>query len=193
VGHGVLVLGIVLTAFAIGCGGTKKDDNAAPAVTTTTKPATTTTAKPQDFEATDADFVSLKKMTAVRGFFVANGLGHLKETLAVANSKNGGTYPVGSIVQLVPGEAMVKRAPGFDPASKDWEFFSLQTSATGTKIVTRGGSEVKNAGGLSCANCHKLAKSQFDFVCETTHGCDPLPFTADQIKAVQNADPRPST
>src|SRR5689334_13406953 len=84
---------------------------------------TGTTAAPEDIVLQASDFVSLKDMTAVRGFFVANRLGHLDEALAVANDPSGGTYPVGTVIQLVPQEAMVKRAPGFDAASDDWEFF----------------------------------------------------------------------
>jgi hypothetical protein len=103
-------------------------------------------------------------------------------------------YPVGTIIQLVPQEAMVKRAPGFDPASNDWEFFALEVSPTGTTIVTRGGAEVINRfGGTSCADCHRKAQPQFDFVCEQTNGCDPLPISNEIIAAVQRADPRPAT
>jgi hypothetical protein len=190
-----IVLGIVMTSLVIGCAGTKKDNAASnkPAAVTTTKPAPTTTTKPEDFAATEADFVNLKDMTPVRGFFVSNKLGHMKETLAVANAKNGGTYPVGTIIQLFPGEAMVKRAKGFSPGSNDWEFFVLGTSKDGTKIEKHGGAEIVNFTGKSCASCHAAAKPQFDFVCETTHGCAPLPLTADQIKGVQNGDPRPTS
>ena len=56
------------------------------------------------------DFVNINDMTAVRGYFIDNRLGHLDEALAVANDPAGGTYPVGTIIQLVPQEAMVKRA-----------------------------------------------------------------------------------
>ena len=96
-------------------------------------------------------------MTKVRGFFVDNRLGHLQQTLAVANAPKGGTYPVGTILQLVPQEAMVKRRKGFDPATKDWEFFFLTTDATGTKIVTRGSDDVVNRFGGNCAACHAAA------------------------------------
>ena len=75
------------------------------------------------------DFTNLHDMTKVRGFYVDNRLGHLQQALAVANSPKGGTYPVGTILQLVPQEAMVKRRKGFDPATKDWEFFFLTTDA----------------------------------------------------------------
>jgi len=153
---------------------------------------TTTTAKPEDLVMQAKDFTNIHDMTPVRGFFVDNKLGHLKEALKVANDRDGGEpYPVGTILQLVPQEAMVKRAPGFDPASKDWEFFGLDVSAQGTKINIRGGAEVKNRFGGSCSGCHGAAKPQFDFVCEHDHGCAPLPIGDDVIKSVQGADPRP--
>lgn len=86
-----------------------------------------------------SDFVSLKQMTPVRGFFVADRAGHLDEALAVSAKVDGGTYPVGTVIQLVSQEAMVKHRAGFEPAGDDWEFFSLDVSASGTKIVSRGG------------------------------------------------------
>lgn len=48
-----------------------------------------------------------------------------------------------------------------------------------------------NAFGLDCASCHLKAEDRFDLVCETDHGCDPLPIGRDVIDAVQAADPRP--
>jgi len=154
--------------------------------------AVTTTTQPEDLVMQAEDFVSLQDMTTVRGFFVDNRLGHLDEAVAVANSPDGGVYPVGTVIQLVPQEAMVKRAPGFDPASNDWEFFSLDVSPAGTTILTRGGAEVINRfGGTSCADCHKKAEPKWDFVCEQDHGCDPLPIADDVIFAIQRADPRP--
>ena len=56
---------------------------------------------------------------------VAYALDYMKQC---ANNPDGGVYPVGTVIQLVPQEAMVKRAAGFDPATNDWEFFSLDVS-----------------------------------------------------------------
>src|SRR5262249_31954439 len=109
---------------------------------------------------------------------------------AVANAPGGGIYPVGTVIQLVPFEASVKRARGFSPASNDWEFFSLSTSATGTTIRARGTMNVVNQFGGNCFTCHKNAQPQWDFLCEQDHGCDPIPITAAQIEALQQADPR---
>jgi hypothetical protein len=146
---------------------------------------------PEDINMTAADFVNLHDMTPVRGFFVANKLGHLKQTLAIATANKGGKYPVGTIIQLVPQEAMVKRRAGFNPKTKDWEFFFLATDATGTTIDKRGGEEVVNRFGGNCAACHSAAQGKFDMVCEKTHGCAPLPIGDDVIHSVQEADPRP--
>lgn len=85
-------------------------------------------------EVNDDTFSCIRDMTPVRGFYVDNLSGDLDGTLAVANAAEGGVYPPGSVVQLVPGEAMVKRAPGFSPVTNDWEFFELDTSAAGTEI-----------------------------------------------------------
>jgi len=152
---------------------------------------TATTAAPEDVEMQADDFVNLHDMTPVHGYFIDNQLGHLDEAIAVAEDPDGGTYPVGTVIQLVPQEAMVKRGPGFDAASNDWEFFSLDVTAAGTEILTRGGADVVNRFGGSCAACHGAAEPQFDFVCEDAHGCEPLPIGDDVIRGVQDADPRP--
>lgn len=146
---------------------------------------------PTDLVMQDADFQNLATMTRVRGFFVDNRLGHLAQALKVANSPAGAHYPVGTILQLVPQEAMVKRRKGFSAATHDWEFFSLQTTSAGTHILTRGTTQVVNRFGGQCASCHLAAESRFDLVCEHDHGCAPLPVGDDVIAAIQRADPRP--
>lgn len=154
---------------------------------------TSTTAQAEDATLTAADFHNVNTMTRVGDHFIANVRGHLAEALAVARSTTGGTYPVGTIIQLVPQEAMVKRRAGFSPATRDWEFFSLDVSAKGTRIRSRGGAEVLNRFGGSCASCHGAAQSKFDDVCSTDHGCAPLPIGPAVFAALQRADPRPRT
>ena len=73
-------------------------------------------------------------------------------------------YPPGSVVQLVPTEAMVKREPGFSPATGDWEFFELEVSASGSKIRTRGFADVNNRFGKNCFACHVPAREPWDFI-----------------------------
>ena len=141
-------------------------------------------------EVTDETFKCLTEMTPVRGFFVANLLGKLEDTLKVANSASGGRYPPGSVIQLVPTEVMVKHREGFSPATNDWEFFELEVSASSSKIKVRGVTEVVNRFGGNCFGCHAAAKPQWDLICEQDHGCAPLPIPAARIVAIQKADPR---
>ena len=144
-----------------------------------------------DSNALTADsFSCIRDMNPVRGFYVDNVDGDLDATLAVARSSTGGVYPPGSVVQLVPTEAMVKREAGFNPATKDWEFFEFEVSAQGTEIRTRGFVDVVNRFGGNCFACHVQAKPEWDMICEQGHGCDPIPLTPVMLKALQKTDPR---
>jgi len=138
----------------------------------------------------EKSFRCITQMTKVRQFYVDNLLGNLDATLAVANSATGGTYPSGSVIQLVPGEVMVKRDHGFNAATNDWEFFELDVSRDGTQIRKRGFAEVVNRFGGNCFGCHIQARPQWDLVCETDHGCAPIPVTRAMIGALQRTDPR---
>ena len=140
-------------------------------------------------EVTDASFKCMSEMTQVRHFFVDNLSGNLEQTIATAEAGQG-VYPEGSLLQLVPFEAMVKRQKGFNPATNDWEFFFLDVSDKGTTINTRGFAEVNNGFGMNCFGCHVKAKPEFDMVCEQGHGCDPIPLTRAMFGALQRTDPR---
>ena len=137
-----------------------------------------------------ADFDCMLGWEKVRGFRLKRLGGDVAASLAVANNPDGGVYPAGTVIQLVPTEAMVKREAGFSPATQDWEFFFLKVSATGTEIVDRGTTEVKNGFGGNCYGCHSAADSKWDLVCEQDHGCAKLPIGRDVIRAIQQADPR---
>ena len=77
-------------------------------------------------------------MQPIRGFYVDNLIeGKLDQTVAVAEAGQG-QYPPGSVVQLVPGEVMVKHPKGYSEVTKDWEFFELEVSPEGTTIGKRG-------------------------------------------------------
>jgi len=141
-------------------------------------------------EVDDDTFRCIRKMTPVRHFYVDNLLGNMAGTLAAANAPKGAVYPAGSLVQLVPTEAMVKREAGFNPATGDWEFFELDVSATGTRIVKRGFAEVNNRFGKNCFGCHAPARDPWDFICETAHGCEPIPIDHQMTGALQRSDPR---
>jgi hypothetical protein len=137
-----------------------------------------------------SSFRCITSMTPVRQFYVDNLRGDLKATLAAANSPTGAVYPPGSVIQLIPGEAMVKRDKGFNVATRDWEFFELDVSKDGTKIRRRGFADVVNRFGGNCFTCHVAARPEWDLVCEADHGCVPIPITRAMIGALQRTDPR---
>jgi len=111
-------------------------------------------------------------------------------TLAAAKSTNGAVYPPGSVIQLVPGEAMVKRDKGLNTTTHDWEFFELDVSKDGTQIRKRGFAEVANRFGGNCFGCHNADRPEWDFVCERDHGCASLTITRAMTGALQRTDPR---
>jgi hypothetical protein len=169
-------------ALLFGCSSSNSTDKAAPAATTATESV--------DFVAESPDFDCILGWTKVREFYIKNQSGKMSDALAVANSANGGKYPVGTIIQLIPQEAMVKRKAGFSAETMDWEFFSLNPAPGGTIILSRGTTDVLNQFNLNCLDCHKKADPKFDMLCETTHGCDPLPINAATIQTIQQGDPR---
>jgi hypothetical protein len=140
----------------------------------------------QDIDA--KSFRCIREMTPVRQFYVDNVRGNLDATLAAANSSTGAVYPPGSVVQLIPGEAMVKNDKGFNAETHDWEFFNLDPSKDRTRIRQRGTVGVANSLG-TCLGCHAQAQ-QWDLVCESNHGCAPLQVTRAMIGALQRTDPR---
>ena len=166
-------------------------DSSAPGDDSGTAPASDGGDAGPDLDMQAADFECILSWPKVGDYRVTNKLGDLTGALAVANAPDGGVFPVGTIVQLIPDEAMVKRYAGFNAASDDWEFFNLTTSASGTVINQRGGgASVTNFTGSSCLNCHSGAAPQWNMICATTHGCTPLPISEATIQSVQNGDPR---
>lgn len=183
------------TATTGSAGSTSTATSSTPSTSSTGTPTSTgttdaTTGAVEDLDMQPEDFTCILGWDKVRKFRITNLLGHQAEALAVANDPAGGVYPVGTVIQLIPNEAMVKRAVGFAPENADWEFFALQTSGAGTTIMARGTTEVANGFGGNCFGCHAKAAPQWDRVCEDNHGCDPLPFTPEQIEMVQQGDPR---
>ncbi|MDP3650198.1 MAG: hypothetical protein Q8R67_00820 [Rhodoferax sp.] len=138
----------------------------------------------------DSSFHCMRQMTPVRHFYVDNLLGNVAGTVAAANAPKGAPYPAGSVVQLVPTEVMVKREPGFSPATGDWEFFELQVDDKGSTIGKRGFAEVNNRFGKNCFACHAPAREPWDFVCESDHGCEAIPIDHKMTGALQRSDPR---
>ena len=137
----------------------------------------------------DNSFKCILKMEQVRHFYVDNLAGNITGTMSVAMLGTG-EYPEGSVLQIMPNEVMVKQQKGFSPATRDWEFFWIDIDKNGSKIYTRGFAEVNNRLGLNCFACHVKAKPEHDFVCETDHGCDPIPVTRAMFGALQRTDAR---
>jgi hypothetical protein len=194
---------VVLASLGlVGCSGGSSPPAATPGASPDAGHLVDAGVEGEDFMATAATFDCLKgsEWTQVGLSFFKNTLGHTAEMLAVARSPEGGTFPVGTVVQLIPTEASVKRGEGFSAVSHDWEFFSLTVSSTGTTIKARGGDAqvVSSFTGSSCLGCHSQAAPQWDFLCgdadggSTSHGCASLgPLaTPSNIMSVQNSDPR---
>ena len=148
------------------------------------------TCDPEDLNMTEGDFECVLNWDQPDVYRLTNKRGHLAEALLVAQSPTGGEFPPGTVIQVTPVEAMVKRAPGWNPATNDWEFFSLSVSALGTQILGRGGEEATNGQGQTCFSCHSQADPQWDLICRKTHGCDPLPLTDQFLELTQQNDPR---
>lgn len=146
-------------------------------------------------EVTKASFKCLHEMRKVGKMYVDNLLGDLDGTLAIAKSPDGGIYPPGSVVQLLPNEVMVKLEKGAHPSTNDWEFFVLDVSPEGSKIKQRGFESVGNKLG-ACISCHRQASApQADMICAAGHACPPVAFpggikTEVLIPALQKTDKR---
>jgi hypothetical protein len=194
---------IVFASLALlGCSSGSSAPGATPGASSDAGHLVDAGAETEDFMATAATFDCLKgsEWTQVGLSYFKNTLGHTGEMLAVARSPDGGTFPVGTVVQLIPTEASVKRGEAFSAASHDWEFFSLNVSSTGTTIKARGGDShvVSSLTGESCLGCHGQAAPQWDFLCgdadggSTSHGCASLgPLaTPATIMSIQSSDPR---
>ena len=169
------VSAVALTAWLGACGGGSEVKVSEP---------------PQDFVAEAADFECLLDWTAVRNFRITNRAGLLDEALDLArNPEAGRQYPVGTIIQLFPGEAMVKRGADYDPTNNNWEYFELNVTEEGAEVRKRGRDDVINMFGGQCWGCHVAARD-FDFICEDAHGCIDLPISGPVVTALQEADPR---
>lgn len=130
----------------------------------------------EDLFLADDDFPCLadRRWDVVDGTRIWNPLGRQVEAVARARQRDLGDYPVGTVVQLFPEEAMVKRGRGFSAATNDWEYLVLHVASGQTVITGRGTTEVSNPAG-SCLSCHGAATA-FDSICFTNTSCAPLPF-----------------
>lgn len=118
-----------------------------------------------DVEITAEDFTCIADWPKVLGFRITNIMGHEDEAVAVAEAGTG-KYPVGTIIQHLPTEAMVKHKDGFSPETRDWEFFLLAINSGTTMITTQGTTDITTMGN-TCASCHDDATEEYDFVLNT--------------------------
>ena len=144
----------------------------------------------QDVTVTEKSFGCIRDGTKIRNTYIKNADPEkLKEATRIFKDAVPDTeYPVGTILQILPGEAMVKHPSEKFPITNGWEFFSLHTSEQGTMILGRG-DRVSNRNGVPCMACHQVA-AKFDFVCEKGHGCALLSMDDKKIAELQSTDPR---
>ncbi|MFT6628711.1 MAG: hypothetical protein ACJA1R_001985 [Flavobacteriales bacterium] len=140
------------------------------------------------FAVNEADFGCLTEWEGVRGFYMTNLLGNSAESLRIAEAGFAEPAPVGTVVQLIPQEAMVKLCPGTRPATNDWEYFVLGASAEGTTITERGFEDIENAAG-TCNSCHAGATAR-DFICEDTLLCAAAALPRPIVDQLVAGDPR---
>src|SRR3954447_1548206 len=112
----------------------------------------------------------------------------LKEAVRIFETQaQNADYPEGTVIRMIPQEAMVKRSKAAFPNSNGWEYFTLAVTPQGTSVRARG-DEASNRLG-TCQSYHTGA-AKFDYVCERGHGCAAVPLTDEQISTLQAADPR---
>jgi hypothetical protein len=148
-------------------------------------------ASAEDIAVTEQSFGCILEWPKVRNTRFKHAVPEkLKEAMRIfRDSVPDKEYPVGTILQLTPDEAMVKHPRDKSPKTNGWEFFSLDISTGETTIKDRGEGVVNVSQGVTCLSCHQPA-ARFDFVCEKGHGCAPIPFDDQKIAEIQKADPR---
>jgi hypothetical protein len=149
------------------------------------------TVSADDLAITEKSFGCLVDLPKVRNTRIQNpDPQKLKEAIRIfRDSVPDKEYPTGTVLQLIPTEAMVKHDRRAFPNTNGWEFFALKVSADGTTILDRGDKVLNTSLKKPCLGCHSPA-AKFDFVCEKGHGCASIPVTDQQIAAMQSADPR---
>ena len=144
----------------------------------------------KDVTVSEKSFGCIRDGTKIRNTYIKNAdPAKLKEAVRILKDRvPDKEYPVGTFLQLVPFEVMVKHPRAKFPDTNGWEFFALDLSEKGATIKSRGDKTV-NFQGVPCMSCHQPA-AKFDFVCEKGHGCAPLPFDDQKIAELQGEDPR---
>jgi hypothetical protein len=112
----------------------------------------------------------------------------LKEAVRIYESRaQHAEYPEGTIIRMIPQDAMVKRAKSAFPNTNGWEYFALAVTPQGTTVRARG-DEASNRLG-TCKSCHAGAATS-DSICGGGSGCTAVPLTEQQIAMLQTNDPR---
>lgn len=144
----------------------------------------------QDVTVSEKSFGCIRDGTKIRNTYIQNADPEkLKEAVRILKDRvPDKEYPVGTFLQLLPGEVMVKHPRAKFPDTNGWEFFALDLSAQDSTIKARG-DKVTNFQGVPCMSCHQPA-AKFDFVCEKGHGCAPVPLDDQKIAELQAEDPR---
>jgi hypothetical protein len=113
----------------------------------------------------------------------------LKEAMRIYRDNVQDTdYPIGTILQLFPDQAMVKHPAEKFPLTNGWEFFEFEIAQHRT-IIRAHGDRISNRNSVPCMACHQNAP-RYDFVCGKGHGCTPLSYTDQKIAEIQAADER---
>ena len=105
-------------------------------------------------QAADADVIDatsfrcITSMTPVRHSYVDNLRGDLAAIVAASNSPTGAVYPPGSVIQLIPGEATVKRDRG---ASTRRRVTGSSSSSTSPRTARRYASEASRTWSIDSA------------------------------------------
>ncbi len=150
------------------------------------------TVSADDLVVTEKSFGCLLDLPKVRNTRIQNpDPQKLKEAIQIfKDSVPDKEYPTGTILQLIPTEAMVKHErAAFSKYELAGNFSPWKVSADGTTIQDRGDRVINASLKKPCLDCHSPA-AKFDFVCEKGHGCAPIPVTDQQIAAMQSADQR---
>src|SRR5690349_20311481 len=98
------------------------------------------TVSADDLVITEKSFGCVLELPKVRNTRIQNAdLEKLKEAIRIfRDSVPDKEYPTGTILQLIPTEAMVKHDRAAFPNTNGWEFFALKVSPDGTTIQDRG-------------------------------------------------------
>ena len=121
----------------------------------------------EDVTVSETSFTCIRDGHKIRNTYIRHADPEkLKEAIRIfRDSIPDKEYPVGTMMQLVPFEAMVKHPREKFPKTNGWEFFALDLSEASTKIRDRGENVVNLSQGVTCLSCHAPA-ARFDFVWE---------------------------